>query len=438
MAGVIAKCQTYTQTFIDKCTGKTVTATTQYINGNAVVSFYNQIKTFTPQQVQSGLLQAWLQATYTSYSTSTCPLSTTTTSIVTQAASSAASSAAASAASSAASSTASSTASSSVSSSTPSPAPSSGGDQSSTNTSSSNNSSSNNSSSQSDNKSSSDNKTSSDSKSDDSKQSDSKTESKSDDNKQSESKSESKSEEKKSDTKSDEKKKEEEKKKKEEEKKKKQEQRKLNPMVLTANLGGGEQTPNRKVVPTINMGISKSSMTGMSSYGINATLFLDLSKVSIGASYTKSEVNWMGQLNAVHNFGFTYFTDFKTQMVFPAYTYIQPLGRLMTGYNISANTTMTQDKSFSIAPSIISFAMYPFTVRRQTLTPDLFIITSPYNYSFQTQTATRSSTLTFMTGVSSDLKITRRFKLNTSAHITIGTDGGKYMRSFAIGSHVNL
>jgi len=433
LASVIAKCQTYTQTFVDKCTGKTVTATTQYINGNAVVSFYNQIKTFTPQQVQIGLLQAWLQATYTSYSTSTCPLSTTTTSIVAQAASSAASSAAASTASSAASSTASSTASSSVSSSTPSPESSSGGDQSSTNT-----SSSNNSSSQSDNKSSSDNKTSSDSKSDDSKQSDSKTESKSDDNKQSESKTESKSEEKKSDAKSDEKKKEEEKKKKEEEKKKKQEQRKLNPMVLTANLGGGEQAPNRKVVPTMNMGISKSSMTGMSSYGINATLFLDLSKVSIGASYTKSEVNWMGQLNAVHNFGFTYFTDFKTQMVFPAYTYIQPLGRLMTGYNISANTTMTQDKSFSIAPSIISFAMYPFTVRRQTLTPDLFIITSPYNYSFQEQTGTRSKDLTFMMGVSSDLKITRRFKLNTSVHITIGTDGGKYMRSFAIGSHVNL
>ena len=32
--------QVYTQTFIDKCTGETKIATTTYINGNAVVSFY--------------------------------------------------------------------------------------------------------------------------------------------------------------------------------------------------------------------------------------------------------------------------------------------------------------------------------------------------------------------------------------------------------------
>ena len=50
--------QTYTQTFIDKCTGQTVKATTTYVNGNAVVSFYNQIQTFTPLQVQTGQLQA--------------------------------------------------------------------------------------------------------------------------------------------------------------------------------------------------------------------------------------------------------------------------------------------------------------------------------------------------------------------------------------------
>jgi len=50
-----------TQTFVDKCTGEIKIATTTYVNGNAVVSFYNQIKTFTPSQVQSGVLQAWLQ-----------------------------------------------------------------------------------------------------------------------------------------------------------------------------------------------------------------------------------------------------------------------------------------------------------------------------------------------------------------------------------------
>jgi len=397
LASVIAKCQTYTQTFVDKCTGKTVTATTQYINGNAVVSFYNQIKTFTSQQVQSGLLQAWLQSIYAMYSSMVCPIPSAINTVVTQQASAAATQAASSAASGAATSAAGSPVTSSptggdAGSTT---TQSSSGDQSSSTTSSSQNS--NSSSSSSDTKSSS----SSETKSSDSKSSD-------------------------------------EKKKKEEEKKKRQEQRKLNPMILSANLGTGEQAPNRQVVPTMNMGISKSSMTGLNSWGINSTVYLDLSKVSIGGSYSKSEVNWLGELNAMHSFGLTYFTDFKSQMMFPAYTLIQPLGKLIVGYNFSANTTLAQKGYVSLSPSIVSFAMYPFVIKRQTLTPDLFMITSPYNYSFQTQTATRSSALTFMTGVSSDLKITRRFKLNTSVHITIGTDGGKYMRSFAIGSHVNL
>ena len=53
--------QTYTQTFIDKCSGEVKVATTTYVNGNAVVSFYNQVKVFTPEEVQSGALQLWLQ-----------------------------------------------------------------------------------------------------------------------------------------------------------------------------------------------------------------------------------------------------------------------------------------------------------------------------------------------------------------------------------------
>jgi len=48
--------QTYTQTFIDKCTGEKKVATTTIINGNATVSFYNQVRTFTPIEVQSGVV----------------------------------------------------------------------------------------------------------------------------------------------------------------------------------------------------------------------------------------------------------------------------------------------------------------------------------------------------------------------------------------------
>ena len=65
--------QTYTQTFVDKCSGQIKTATTTMVNGNAVVSFYDQVKIFTPLEVQSGAVKLWLNSVYLAYSTMGCP-----------------------------------------------------------------------------------------------------------------------------------------------------------------------------------------------------------------------------------------------------------------------------------------------------------------------------------------------------------------------------
>lgn len=66
--------QTYTQTFIDKCSGEKKVATTTIINGNATVSFYNQVRTFTPLEVQTGVVQTWLFTTKATYEALTCPV----------------------------------------------------------------------------------------------------------------------------------------------------------------------------------------------------------------------------------------------------------------------------------------------------------------------------------------------------------------------------
>jgi len=46
--------QTYTQTYKDKCTGEIKVATTTITNGFATVSFYNQVRVFSPQEVMAG------------------------------------------------------------------------------------------------------------------------------------------------------------------------------------------------------------------------------------------------------------------------------------------------------------------------------------------------------------------------------------------------
>ena len=69
----IAIGQTYTQTYKDKCSGEIKVATTTMVNGYATVSFYNQVRVFSPLEVQSGAAQLWISATYTAYNTTGCP-----------------------------------------------------------------------------------------------------------------------------------------------------------------------------------------------------------------------------------------------------------------------------------------------------------------------------------------------------------------------------
>jgi hypothetical protein len=189
----------------------------------------------------------------------------------------------------------------------------------------------------------------------------------------------------------------------------------------------------------MNIGMSQSSMTGMSSWGISSTIFMDFSKIALGARYSKNETNSQGQLEAVHTFSNTYFTDFKNHMMFAAYTYVQPIDKLITGHNVSFNSTFLSTGQFSLSPSIISFAMYPLQIKRKTIIPDLFIISSPYGYSFSTKTGLRDRNLMFLTGFATDFKLTRKFKVNVNFKVNFSTNKEMPMLgSFMIGSRVNL
>ena len=56
--------QTFTQTFVDRCTGEVQVVTANFQTGSAVVSFYNKVKLFTYQQYVNGEMHEWLMTTY--------------------------------------------------------------------------------------------------------------------------------------------------------------------------------------------------------------------------------------------------------------------------------------------------------------------------------------------------------------------------------------
>ena len=56
--------QTFTQTFVDRCTGEVQVVTANFATGSAIVAFYNEAKVFTYQQYLNGELQQWLVQKY--------------------------------------------------------------------------------------------------------------------------------------------------------------------------------------------------------------------------------------------------------------------------------------------------------------------------------------------------------------------------------------
>jgi hypothetical protein len=189
----------------------------------------------------------------------------------------------------------------------------------------------------------------------------------------------------------------------------------------------------------MNTGLSKSSMTGMSNWGISASIFMDLSKIALTGRYGKNQTNDKGQLEAIHTFSGTYFTDYNNHMAFLAYTYVEPINKLIAGYNISLNGAFIQGGQINFAPSIIGFAMYPIQFKRKIVTPDLFIISSPNSYSFNSKVNIRNRDLIILTGFSTDMKLTKKFKINLNFKVNFGTSkASPALLSSMIGSKINI
>jgi hypothetical protein len=402
---------TVTQTFIDKCTGETKIATTTFVNGNAVVSFYNQIRTFTTAEVNSGISQAWLLQVKTSYELITCPVvnpivQQTVQQTVTQTATQAATQAASSAASSAAASSASSSATSSASSSA-------AGSSSSASSSSSNSSSSSSSES------------SSSSGSSESGGSESSSESGS-----SESSSESKSESE-GNSESEEKKKDEKK------------QKNMNPMLLASDLTTAQSIDGTYAV-MLSSGVSKTSMAGDESYGASAIIWSTLDQYVLSANYTKMDFSG-GKLNSIHSYGSSIAYLKGTWMTLITYTLIKPHPKIGTyGVNVGgiglSSKNLNGNNSINLSTSLVGFWTKPFQYSKKlSVSPQLFIMSSPISYQPSNGKTTINRDLGFMVGSSFDYKISKRFGFTINYRANVSTSpGSPILHNFLVGSRVLL
>lgn len=394
----IVNSQILTNTFVDPCTKK-VTVFVVPIQGTTLV-FMNKSKYVTAEDVRSGALMAWVNQVYAEYS-APCPINQLTQQITQQTVSnsvasavSAAAASAASTASSAASSVAASAASSvSVPTAAPAPTPSSPPASQPASSQSSGNSSQ--SSSQSEGSSSESSSSSSESKS--------------------EGGGESKSEESKSESKS-ESKKQEKKESKKEEKKKSNAKAGQTPMIFSSDFSSVKQLQGDFNLMA-NLGVSRASMAGDVSYGSTLTIFSNLRQFALSTRYSKMDIQ-NGQLCGIGTMSYTLAYNDGGLLHILGNSYVMMKKSYIYGYALSIiNTTIPfgENNQQFITSSIVLFGMKPFQYsKRLGITPELFLMSSPLNYSFGSDNLASVSQLSYIIGSSFDISISKRFRLSTN------------------------
>lgn len=214
-----------------------------------------------------------------------------------------------------------------------------------------------------------------------------------------------------------------------------------NPMLVQSDLTTA-QNLNGSFTPILNLGLSQSSMTGASSWGLTGMIWMNFKQFALSGRYTKMQFSKSGSLRYIHNFSMTGVYSYGNLIGFVGYSGIINLNKYgVTGFNVSASGALiSEDKSSFFSPTITAFYTKPFTTgKKLTISPELYIMSTPLIYSAKDRVTATDRTFAAFVGSGFDYKITKRFKFNFNYKLNVSTNTEIPMLSFfLIGSKVNL
>jgi len=214
-----------------------------------------------------------------------------------------------------------------------------------------------------------------------------------------------------------------------------------NPLIVSSDLTTA-QNLDKTFTPILNLSMSQSSMTGMSSWGLTSMVWFNFRQFALSGKYTKINFSKNGKLKWVHNVNLTGVYTYGNILGFVGYSGILNAGKYgVTGFNISAAATLiTEDKNTFVSPSITAFYTKPFTTgKRFTISPELYIISTPLIYSTKEKITTTDRTFSAFIGSGFDYQLTKRFKFNVNYKANMSTNPDFPILSFfLIGSKINL
>jgi hypothetical protein len=214
-----------------------------------------------------------------------------------------------------------------------------------------------------------------------------------------------------------------------------------NPVIVSSDLTNA-QNLDRSYTGIINVGMSQSSMTGTSSWGVNSMIWFNFKQFALTGRYTKIQYSKDRKIKLIHNVNLTGVYSYGNALGFLGYSAILNAGKWgVTGINVSGAVTKTpDDANLFISPSATAFYTRPFKVgKRLILSPELYVISTPLIYSSVDKVSVSDRTFSAFIGTGVDYQISKRFKVNMNYKANMSTDPSFPILSFfLIGSKINL
>ena len=215
-----------------------------------------------------------------------------------------------------------------------------------------------------------------------------------------------------------------------------------NPLIVSSDFTTA-QNLDKSFTPILNLSMSQSSMTGMSSWGLTSMIWFNFKQFALSGKYTKISFSKDGKLKWIHNVNLTGVYSYGNIIGFLGYSGILNAGKWgVTGFNVSGAMTLVtgEEKNTFLSPSITAFYTKPFKGnKRLTISPELYLISAPLIYSTKEKVTTTDRTFSAFIGSGFDYQITRRFKLNMNYKANLSTNPEFPILSFfLIGSKINL
>ena len=216
-----------------------------------------------------------------------------------------------------------------------------------------------------------------------------------------------------------------------------------NPILVSSDFTTA-QNLDRSFTPILNLSMSQSSLTGRMSWGMTGMVWFNFKQFALSGKYTRISVNKTGKLKYISNFALTAVYSYGNILGFIGYSGILNAGKFgVTGFNVSgAASVVSEDKNTFFSPSITAFYTKPFYAnkrKRLTISPELYIISTPLIYSTRDRVTQSDRTFSFFAGTGFDYQLTKRFKFNLNYKLNASTNRDFPILSFfLIGSKVNL